>query len=284
MILVLSGCNHNPRLVRAAATRRWASSAWGRVAQSTTRSSAYLTSTPMPVDADRHASSRTWRATLASNGEIGEPCGVPASVSVPPRPRISPLAANCAAASTSAGQPPGARPGPGGRRGRCCRTSRRHTAHVGDLPATATIVRRGHPFEGQTLAVFGWMRKQGRLELCLVLPDGSKSLIPAGLTDIDSGTEPADGPETLGSLADLLHARAVADGLIHRAEAQRFEDADEPTEEVPHAATAATGRAERGTAARVGAPRSRRADRRGRGARPADGTARRTSTRGGTRR
>jgi hypothetical protein len=59
-------------------------------------------------------------------------------------------------------------------------------------------VRRGHPFEGQTLAVFGWMHKQGRLELCLVLPDGSKSLIPAGWTDIDSGTEPADGPETLG--------------------------------------------------------------------------------------
>src|ERR687891_2642317 len=81
MILVLSGCNHTPRWVRAAATRRWASSALPRVAQSTTRSSAYLTSTPMPVDADRHASSRTWRAMLASNGEIGEPCGVPASVS-----------------------------------------------------------------------------------------------------------------------------------------------------------------------------------------------------------
>ena len=68
------------------------------------------------------------------------------------------------------------------------------------------------------MAVFGWMRKQGQLELCLVLPDGSKSLIPAAWTDIDSGAEPAAGAGTLGSLADLLHARAVVDGLIHRAE------------------------------------------------------------------
>jgi hypothetical protein len=36
-------------------------------------------------------------------------------------------------------------------------------------------VRSEHPFEGQALAVFGAMRKHGRLELCLVLPDGSKS-------------------------------------------------------------------------------------------------------------
>ena len=80
------------------------------------------------------------------------------------------------------------------------------------------------------------MRKHGRLELCLVLPDGSKSLIPAAWTDIDPGAEPASGPETLGSLADLLHARAVVDGLIHRAEAAGSEDAGQPTEEVPHAA------------------------------------------------
>jgi hypothetical protein len=79
------------------------------------------------------------------------------------------------------------------------------------------------------LRVFGWMRKQGRLELCLVLPDGSKSLIPAAWTDIDADADPASGPETLGSLVDLLHARAVVDGLIHRAESGRPEDAEQPT-------------------------------------------------------
>ena len=98
-----------------------------------------------------------------------------------------------------------------------------------------TIVRRGHPFEGRALAVFGWMRKQGRVELCLVLPDGSKSLIPAAWTDIDSGTEREAGAGTLGSLADLFHARAVVDGLIHRAEAAEAKDAGQSTEEVPRA-------------------------------------------------
>ncbi len=81
--------------------------------------------------------------------------------------------------------------------------------------------------------MFGWMRKHDRLELCLVLPDGSKSLIPASWTDVDIGPEASSGPETLGSLDDLLHARAVVDALIHRAATQRAEDAQEPTEEVP---------------------------------------------------
>lgn len=64
------------------------------------------------------------------------------------------------------------------------------------------------------------MRKHGQHELCLVLPDGTKSLLPAAWTDVDARAESAGGPETLGSLAELLHARAVVDGLIHRAEAR----------------------------------------------------------------
>ena len=47
--------------------------------QRTTKSSQYLTSVPYPRPPDAHASSRAWNAILASNGEIGEPCGVPAS-------------------------------------------------------------------------------------------------------------------------------------------------------------------------------------------------------------
>src|SRR6202034_4653383 len=90
------------------------------------------------------------------------------------------------------------------------------TAHIHDLPPTATIVRRRHPFEGQALQVFGWMRKHGQLELCLVLPDGSKSLIPASWTDVGFEAERQNGPEILGSLTDLLHTRAIVDGLIHR--------------------------------------------------------------------
>jgi hypothetical protein len=86
------------------------------------------------------------------------------------------------------------------------------------------------------------MHKHGRLELCLVLPDGSKSLIPAAWTDMDVVTEVTSGPETLGSLADLLHARAVLDGLIHRGELAAAKDAEDPTEEVPYATAAVAGR------------------------------------------
>ena len=105
---------------------------------------------------------------------------------------------------------------------------------VGDtLPTSATCRRRRRSSAGGTrskvmrLAVFGWMRKHGQLELCLVLPDGSKSLIPAAWTDLDGDAEPAGTAETLGSLADFLHARAVVDGLIHRAEAAQREGCGE---------------------------------------------------------
>lgn len=70
------------------------------------------------------------------------------------------------------------------------------------------------------------MRRHGRLELLLVLPDGSKSLIPAAWTDTsgdahadgDFGRDgDADGDEvaTLGSLAELLVACVLVADLAH---------------------------------------------------------------------
>ena len=47
------------------------------------------------------------------------------------------------------------------------------------LPATVVITQARHPLEGRDLRVLGWMRRLGRLELMLELPDGSKRLIPA---------------------------------------------------------------------------------------------------------
>jgi hypothetical protein len=53
----------------------------------------------------------------------------------------------------------------------------------------------------------------------VVLPDGSRSLIPADWTDW-SGTAEQPSPEhrdsCLASLADLLHARRIADALTGR--------------------------------------------------------------------
>ena len=74
------------------------------------------------------------------------------------------------------------------------------------LVSTVRLTRPRHPFEGQQLAVLGRMRRHGEMELLVVLPDGSKRLIPAAWTDLESppGGGSGDAPRTLGSVADLL--------------------------------------------------------------------------------
>ena len=50
----------------------------------------------------------------------------------------------------------------------------------------------------------------------LVLPDGSRTLIPASWTDLDpSAPREATPLATLGSVADLLHAGRVLAGIVH---------------------------------------------------------------------
>ena len=62
--------------------------------------------------------------------------------------------------------------------------------------------------------MLGWMRRHGALDLLLLLPDGSRSLIPAGWTDLAPGpSTEAPAPATLGTLADLLQAGRVVAGL-----------------------------------------------------------------------
>jgi hypothetical protein len=69
------------------------------------------------------------------------------------------------------------------------------------------------------------------MHLVLILPDGSKSMIPAEWTDfaLPAQLEPASvvpAPPTLGSLEDLLHARAVVDALLSRLAAVANEDSN----------------------------------------------------------
>ena len=58
------------------------------------------------------------------------------------------------------------------------------------LPAAVTVTQARHPLEGRDLRVLGWMRRLGRLELMLELPDGSKRLIPAEQTSQHGGPDP----------------------------------------------------------------------------------------------
>src|ERR1700747_677558 len=97
----------------------------------------------------------------------------------------------------------------------------RHTTYHQDLPERVTIVRPRHPFEGKSLAVVGAMHRKGRLTLTLILPDGTKSLIPAAWTDL-APTEPPRGVigakqiATRDSLEALIHASALVDALLGR--------------------------------------------------------------------
>ena len=97
------------------------------------------------------------------------------------------------------------------------------------------IVRPHHPFEGQDLVVVSVMHRHNNLELCLVLPDGSKSLIPAAWTDLERIPERQGESGTLGSLSDLLHARAVVDRLVHHLDDTARQDRHGADEEVARA-------------------------------------------------
>jgi len=82
------------------------------------------------------------------------------------------------------------------------------------------VLRERHPFEGRSLPVMGTLKRRGVLSVLVVLPDGSRSLIPASWTDwevtgrhkpLAQTCEPCIAP-----LADLLHARAIVDALLSR--------------------------------------------------------------------
>jgi len=80
-----------------------------------------------------------------------------------------------------------------------------------------TLTRRRHPFEGRSLQVLGSMRRHGVAELLVVLPDGSKRLIPAAWTDLEQPAGGDDAAATLGSVSDLLRASVLVSGLSARA-------------------------------------------------------------------
>ena len=66
-----------------------------------------------------------------------------------------------------------------------------------------------------TCACWGWMRRLGRLELLLELPDGSKRLIPAEHTSQHDDPDPGPGTGTLGRTADLLALSVLVFGSLH---------------------------------------------------------------------
>lgn len=99
-----------------------------------------------------------------------------------------------------------------------CRRKHPHTTHPHNFPEQVTIIRPAHPFEGKCLAVLGHTHRKDRLHLLLILPDGSKSLIPAEWTNLNPTPNLAvhSHGATLGSLDQLLRMRTVVDALLRR--------------------------------------------------------------------
>ena len=67
--------------------------------------------------------------------------------------------------------------------------------------------------QGCELRVLGRMHRHGALELLVVLPDGSKTLLPAVFTDAVAAAGPVV-VATVGSIEDLEHLAVVAGALM----------------------------------------------------------------------
>jgi hypothetical protein len=107
------------------------------------------------------------------------------------------------------------------------------------------VTRSRDVLEGQILPVTGRLRRHGRLELLVVLPDGTSRLIPQAWTDNGDG----DGTgATLGSVSDLLASCVLVAALGVRA-AGTLEQAarKSPCEEDNRAACAAQSAAGTGS-------------------------------------
>src|SRR2546423_14940378 len=96
------------------------------------------------------------------------------------------------------------------------------------------------------------MLRHGVCELLVVLPDGSRRLIPAAWTDLEPapGRDGSDGPGTLGSAADLLGLSVLVSGLTVRGAYSREQAARKsPCKEDDRAACSAQSAAGPGSGA-----------------------------------
>jgi hypothetical protein len=128
-----------------------------------------------------------------------------------------------------------------------------------------TVTRPRHPLEGSSVRVAGRLRRHGGVELLVVLPDGSKTHVPAGWTDDPAARDSAaaaQAPGTLGSLDDLLASCRLAADLAARAgqaseQAARQSTCQEdnraacPAQSAPRPDTDATGHRRRTLARRT---------------------------------
>src|SRR5207245_7267092 len=102
--------------------------------------------------------------------------------------------------------------------GEWCRRNLRHTTHLHDLPDKVRVTRPHHALEGKVLEVFAKLRHRGQPHFVLVLPDGSRSYIPAAWTDFAATSASYPNSSMMASASDLLRLRQRVDWLLRRTE------------------------------------------------------------------
>lgn len=85
--------------------------------------------------------------------------------------------------------------------------------------------RPQHPLEGQRLEIFREVRRGGKDQLLVILPDGTRSLIPASWTDYacDASRHGSRDETRIGTTSQLFSARVVVDALLRRLPASEGE-------------------------------------------------------------
>ena len=122
----------------------------------------------------------------------------------------------------------------------------RHTTHLDGYPEKVKIIRNHHPLQGKYLEVLGWHRRNKILYLTLVLPDGSRSFIPAAWTNLDKiGTHEFTIPnrkfqtDLIATASSFLHARKIVDSLLGKILSSQQKSQTASRKENHHAKTAA---------------------------------------------
>jgi hypothetical protein len=137
-------------------------------------------------------------------------------------------------------------------------------------PAEVTVTRHRDVLEGQRLRVLGRLRRHGGTELLVILPDGSKRMIPQAWTDAAADAGVGGEAATLGMVSDLLAACVLVSGFSARAGAGPEQAARQsPCKEDNRAACPAQSAAGGVSGATPGGFRSAAARAAGRGDQPA---------------
>lgn len=130
-----------------------------------------------------------------------------------------------------------------------------------------TVTRHRDPMQGLRLQVLGRSRRRGRAELLVVLPDGSKRVIPAAWADEATG---GGGAAALASTGDLLALCALVSAFSARSGGGGGQAARKsPCKEDDRAACAAQFAAGSGSGATPGSAGSASRPAGGRGDHPA---------------